>query len=186
MHVVPGGDVIVAHKMAAMINRIFARIITYFQRELQVPVAAAESKLAQHGRAEPPKTGRLTGGRVPMSVADMTRWIQTVFNNARVRSRRLIGFARRIRTQLETAAEYDLRSLRAAKTQPPLDLNGFLQTLLKADYFLVYTSAFEERGVFLLAEPSLHDKPHVIQDLSLIHISEPTRPRFGSRMPSSA
>ena len=24
------------------------------------------------------------------------------------------------------------------------------------------------------------------QDLSLIHISEPTRPRFGSRMPSSA
>ena len=174
VHVVPGGDVIVAHKMAAMINRIFARIITYFQRELQVPVAAAESKLAQHGRAEPPKTGRLTGGRVPMSVADMTRWIQTVFNNARVRSRRLIGFARRIRTQLETAAEYDLRSLRAAKTQPPLDLNGFLQTLLKADYFLVYTSAFEERGVFLLAEPSLHDKPHVIQDL----VFQCVRPRW--------
>ena len=26
----------------------------------------------------------------------------------------------------------------------------------------------------------------MLQDLSLIHISEPTRPRFGSRMPSSA
>ena len=28
--------------------------------------------------------------------------------------------------------------------------------------------------------------PHVARILSLIHISEPTRPRFGSRMPSSA
>ena len=30
--------------------------------------------------------------------------------------------------------------------------------------------------------------PHLAEkwDLSLIHISEPTRPRFGSRMPSSA
>ena len=27
---------------------------------------------------------------------------------------------------------------------------------------------------------------HLLQALSLIHISEPTRPRFGSRMPSSA
>ena len=33
-----------------------------------------------------------------------------------------------------------------------------------------------------------HNFPEVIdfRDLSLIHISEPTRPRFGSRMPSSA
>ena len=28
--------------------------------------------------------------------------------------------------------------------------------------------------------------PATVQALSLIHISEPTRPRFGSRMPSSA
>ena len=33
-------------------------------------------------------------------------------------------------------------------------------------------------------EISLHIR--VMQELSLIHISEPTRPRFGSRMPSSA
>ena len=39
--------------------------------------------------------------------------------------------------------------------------------------------------VFLDENPVAVD-PTTIKDLSLIHISEPTRPRFGSRMPSSA
>ena len=189
VRVVPGGDVIVAHKTAALVNRVFARIIAYFKRELQVPTsstaapsatAAAAAKMPLRSQAtsasasgstaknrtsaEPASAGRVAGGRVPMNVMEMTRWIHTVFNNTRVRSRRLIGFARRMRLTLETAAEYDLRTLKTAKTQPN-DLHGFLQTMLYADYFLVYTSAFEERGVFVLAEPSLHDKPLVIQDL---------------------
>ena len=100
-----------------------------------------------------------------MNVMEMTRWIHTVFNNTRVRSRRLIGFARRMRLTLETAAEYDLRTLKTAKTQPN-DLHGFLQTMLYADYFLVYTSAFEERGVFVLAEPS---------PVSYTHLTLPTK-----------
>ena len=33
---------------------------------------------------------------------------------------------------------------------------------------------------------ALADCERAVQGLSLIHISEPTRPRFGSRMPSSA
>ena len=38
-----------------------------------------------------------------------------------------------------------------------------------------------ERG-----QAALGSAEQYVQNLSLIHISEPTRPRFGSRMPSSA
>lgn len=140
VRVVPGADVIVAHKMASMVNRLFARLMAYFQKELQLPNAA----------------------RTALPVQDMTRGIHAVFNHTRMRSRRLTGFARRLRGTLESASEYDLRALRS---HPSYDLHTFLQMLLQADYFLVYTSSFEERGVFVLAEPSLHDKPHTIQDL---------------------
>ena len=37
-----------------------------------------------------------------------------------------------------------------------------------------------------LQEKLVDNKEAALQRLSLIHISEPTRPRFGSRMPSSA
>ena len=162
VRIVPGGDVIVAHKTASMVNRLFARVITYFQRELQAPTTKSDGRV-RRTTGGPSMGGRLTEGRVVMSVPDMTRWIHTVFSTARVRSRRLTGFARRIRGMLETSAEYDLRALRAPNA--PMDLHAFLQRLLHADYFLVYTSSFEERGVFVLAEPSLHDQPETIQAL---------------------
>ena len=149
VRVVPGADIIVAHKMAGMVNRLFARLMAYFQKELQLPEAAREA---------PPHASRQS----PLPVQDMTRSIHAVVNHARMRSRRLTGFARRLRSTLECACEYDLRALRS---HPSYDLHTLLQTLLQADYFLVYTTSFEERGVFVLAEPSLHDKPHTIQDL---------------------
>ena len=38
----------------------------------------------------------------------------------------------------------------------------------------------------LVLHSAASDRHQYLQRLSLIHISEPTRPRFGSRMPSSA
>ncbi|WFD37181.1 mitogen-activated protein kinase kinase kinase [Malassezia japonica] len=209
--VIPGGDAIVAHKTAYMVNRLFVRIITYFQRELQAPSAGhvlspkAATRSAQQG---PSTGGRLTEGRVAMSLQEMTRWIHTVFNTERVRSRKLIGFARKVRSRLENAAEYDLRSLKvrsdAGSDSTPstqYDLHRFLQTLLHADYFLVYTSTFEERGIYVLADPSLHDQPDSIQELMFtcirqtrrvsrrrddgLHPDTPTRLRHRTRPPPS-
>ncbi|PKI82645.1 mitogen-activated protein kinase kinase kinase [Malassezia vespertilionis] len=138
--VIPGGDTIVAHKTARMTNRLFARIIAPFQRELQPPQPGTPQR----------------------SVQETTRTVHGVFNSERVRSRKLLGFARKVRGRLENAAEYDLRSLRE---RGAYDLSTFMQTLLKADYFLVYTGSFEEHGVYILAEPSLHNKPYMIHDL---------------------
>ena len=44
----------------------------------------------------------------------------------------------------------------------------------------------QERELALYAKSSTADPADTQIILSLIHISEPTRPRFGSRMPSSA
>ncbi|WFD21295.1 mitogen-activated protein kinase kinase kinase [Malassezia caprae] len=160
VRVVPGADVIVAHKMSGMVNRLFARLMAYFQKELKLPVSTREA---------PPHGPRQS----PLPVQDMTRSIHAVFNHTRMRSRRLTGFARRLRGALESACEYDLRTLRS---HPSYDLHTLLQTLLQADYFLVYTSSFEERGIFVLAEPSLHDKPHTIQDLLFQCVRASSRP----------
>ena len=166
VQVVPGGDVIVAGETANIVNRLLARIITYFERELHAPWLTGGARAAL-----PPteRDARSAAPPAPLTVPEKARWIHTVFSNVRIRSRKLLGFAREVRSRLEIAAEYDLRSLRGdGGTEPgtPIyDLSNFLQTLQEADYFLVYTTSFEERGVYVLAEPSLHDRPEVIQEL---------------------
>ena len=44
----------------------------------------------------------------------------------------------------------------------------------------------EEQGLKVMTNAEAAEWADTIMMLSLIHISEPTRPRFGSRMPSSA
>lgn len=129
----------------------------------------------------PSTAGGLTKGHVKMTLDEKVRWIHQVFNSVRIRSRKLLGFARDIRNRLENAAEYDLGSLSSAdeneaddadKTDASdatkkerMDLTQFLQTLIDAGYFLVLTGSFEAEGVYLIAEPSLSDKPELIQEL---------------------
>ena len=123
--------------------------------------------------------GGLTKGTVHLTLPEKIKWIHAVFDNVRIRSRKLLGFARDIRNRLDNAAEYDLTSLRPPDVEgvapsseagesggeATMDLNAFMQTLINADYFLVYTEVYEERGIYIVAEPSLHDKPEIIEDL---------------------
>lgn len=148
VQVVPGADMIVARKTVGLVNRLFARTIAMFERELR-------------------------GG------AERRHEFGTLFGNVRIHARKLMGLARELRSRLEIAAEYDLRAVRMQQddTEAPTgELSSLLQRLLDADYFLVYTSSFEERGIYIIAEPSLHDKPDVIQNL-LCRCIRPAEPR---------
>lgn len=170
VEVIEGGDLIVAEQITKIVNKLFARIVTYFERELQAPSTtrgikkggtaagneAGTNPAAPGGARGPSTAGGLTRGKVHMSMDDKAKWIYAVFDNVRIRSRKLLGFARDIRGRLDNAAEYDLENA---------DLGAFLQRLISAEYFLVYTEAFEEEGVYLIAEPALHDKPELIQEL---------------------
>lgn len=205
--VIEGGDVIVAKSITKIVNKLFARICTYFERELSAPstTRGKSAKVADSTTSgpAPPGTevtgrgpslaGGLTKGTIHLTLSEKIKWIHAVFDNVRIRSRKLLGFARDIRNRLDNSAEYDLGVLRppsdtqadnadsnekggaagagaaAAKDstaqQGGMDLNRFLQTLINANYFLVYTETYEEQGIYIIAEPSLHDKPEVIQEL---------------------
>ncbi|UZJ55325.1 hypothetical protein CBS101457_004645 [Exobasidium rhododendri] len=202
---IEGGDVIVAISITRFVNKLFKRIVNYFERELSAPTtrrnAVDDIVNAMVGMTHPnnnkellnrgPSTaGGLTKGQVKMTLDEKVRWIHQVFNGVRIRSRKLLGFARDIRNRLENAAEYDLSSLSGsshtadAPSEPGggeavpaevtahpttksnrMDLTQFLQTLIDAGYFLVLTGSFEAEGVYLIAEPSLSNKPELIQEL---------------------
>lgn len=204
VEMIDGGDIIVAQNITRIVNKLFKRISTYFERELSAPTTnrsaasrggqgdqASESRNAVPGVAGndplasgrgPSTAGGLTKGTVHVTLSEKVKWIHSVFDNVRIRSRKLLGFARDVRQRLDNAAEYDLSSLKPPvstshdgstadgstgvdNTSNEMDLNSFMQTLINADYFLVYTETYEEAGIYIIAEPSLHDKPEVIEDI---------------------
>ncbi|KAN0063341.1 Suppressor of Sensor Kinase (SLN1) [Thecaphora frezii] len=189
---IEGGDTIVASNITQFVNRLFKRISRYFNREL----TAAFSKSDEIAKRMPnPATGPvglasadqsagrgLAKGKNLVSLEDRARWIHSVFDNVRIRSRKLLGFARDIRNRLDNAAEYDLGSLQPAVENAEsasslsheesdgalhglMGLAEFMQTLIDHDYFLVYTESLEEKGIYLIAEPSLQDKPELIREM---------------------
>ncbi len=196
---IEGGDIIVATNITRFVNKLFDRIARYFNREL----TATMTQQDQHGRRLPnptsgpvglaktdqapnlgsgAATGRLPHGKNLITLEDRAKWIHSVFDNVRIRSRKLLGFARDIRNRLDNAAEYDLGTLRPsgdyleaddrsiaeysdATNAGGMTLSNFMLTLIDHDYFLVYTEALEENGIYLVAEPSLQDRPDLIQEL---------------------
>ncbi|TKY86700.1 hypothetical protein EX895_004340 [Sporisorium graminicola] len=191
---IEGGDIIVATNITRFVNKLFDRIARYFNREL----TATMTRHDQHGRRLPnptsgpvglaktdsaPAAGRGAHGKSLITLEDRAKWIHSVFDNVRIRSRKLLGFARDIRNRLDNAAEYDLGTLRPSSDYQEADdrsmgdlsdannagsamtLSSFMLTLIDHDYFLVYTEALEENGIYLVAEPSLQDRPDLIQEL---------------------
>lgn len=190
---IEGGDIIVAINITRFVNKLFDRIARYFNRELTATIAhqdpharrlpnPASGPVGLAKSDPPPTAGRAGQEKNFITLEDRAKWIHSVFDNVRIRSRKLLGFARDIRNRLDNAAEYDLGNLRPSSDYLDADdrsvaeysdvannggmsLSSFMQTLIDHDYFLVYTEALEENGIYLVAEPSLQDKPDLIQEL---------------------
>lgn len=186
---IEGGDIIVATNITRFVNKLFDRIARYFNRELN----ATMTRQDQHNRRLPhPASGPVGLAKTDqksdrhskslITLEDRAKWIHSVFDNVRIRSRKLLGFARDIRNRLDNAAEYDLGTLRPsadyldaddrstaghsdAANAGSMTLSSFMLNLIDHDYFLVYTEALEEDGIYLIAEPSLQDRPDLIQEL---------------------
>lgn len=205
--VVEGADVLVAQSITKIVNKLFSRIVNYFERELSAPSTRRLNDVSENvnhppdaatALREPPMAGGLTRGHVRMTIDEKARWIHQVFDSVRIRNRKLLGFSRDIRNRLENSAEYDLNTLRSPYDDKPadisneidlpsgvdgsnnpevvgpphethtnsnMDLTEFLQRLIDAGFFLVLTGTFETEGIYILAEPSLHDRPELVQEL---------------------
>ncbi|KAK2840532.1 hypothetical protein FQN49_006186, partial [Arthroderma sp. PD_2] len=82
---------------------------------------------------------------------------KTILDSVRVRQRKLFRFSRFLRQRFENATEFNLRND---------NIHKFTEALLASDHFLVVsTDSVGQKGVSLLASPSLYDRPKDIQSI---------------------
>jgi len=64
--------------------------------------------------------------------------------------------SRLLSQRFENASEYSVEKHK---------LRGLVDSLIESGHFLVYTASVEHEGVYFVADPSLHDRPHQIQSI---------------------
>ncbi|KAI9775986.1 MAG: Suppressor of Sensor Kinase (SLN1) [Geoglossum umbratile] len=86
------------------------------------------------------------------SAADMDKRYKQILDSVRVRQRKLFRFSRILGQRFENAADYNISIKRDL-------LQELVGALIESGHFLVYTASVEHDGVFLVASPSLYDRP---------------------------
>lgn len=85
---------------------------------------------------------------------------------------------RRLTNRFDNSAEFSLEDV---------DLEAFLPALYESGHFLVYTGTFEQEGIYVVADPSLREKPHLIEHLLTMAFLIDSTPKLqtGSRRASA-
>ena len=91
-----------------------------------------------------------------MTVTEMLRWFSQTLDNVRARHRKLLRFSRTMLTRFENSAEYVLDNI---------DLTAFINGLVATDHFMIYTGTFERDGIYMIGDPSLHERPHLVRHI---------------------
>ncbi|KAG0639810.1 hypothetical protein HOY80DRAFT_60228 [Tuber brumale] len=87
---------------------------------------------------------------------DISKRYKQILDSVRVRQRKLFRFARLLSQRFENASEYSVEKDK---------LKNLVGALIESGHFLVYTASVEHEGVYLVADPSLSDRPHQIQSI---------------------
>ncbi|BFZ60124.1 Suppressor of Sensor Kinase (SLN1) [Saitoella coloradoensis] len=87
---------------------------------------------------------------------EMTRWYSKLLENVRLRHRKLLRFAKILSARFENATEYNLD-----KERMPI----LIESLVQTGHFLAYTASVEHDGVYIIADPSLYDRPNDIRSI---------------------
>ncbi|GAA94248.1 uncharacterized protein L969DRAFT_91060 [Mixia osmundae IAM 14324] len=90
----------------------------------------------------------------PMTDTDMTRWFSQTLDNVRVRHIKLMRFGRSMLQRFTNSSEYYLDAV---------DVKLFINALTETDHFFVYTGVFEAQGIYIVATPSLQDRPDMVR-----------------------
>ncbi|KAG9238722.1 putative MAP kinase [Amylocarpus encephaloides] len=92
------------------------------------------------------------------TAAEMTKRYKQSLDSVRVRQRMLQRFSRVLNDRFENATDFSI----ALGRDELLHLYG---RLIETGHFLVYTASIEHDGIFLIASPSLYDRPQDIQSI---------------------
>jgi mitogen-activated protein kinase kinase kinase len=91
------------------------------------------------------------------NVTEMDKRYKQILDSVRVRQRKLFRFSRLLAQRFENATEYKISSAR--------QLQELYDALVASGHFLIYTASVEHEGVFLIASPTLYDRPREIQSI---------------------
>jgi mitogen-activated protein kinase kinase kinase len=92
------------------------------------------------------------------TAAEMNKRYKQILDSVRVRQRMLQRFSRVLRDRFENATDFSIAMSREK-------LMHLYDCLIETGHFLVYTASFEHDGIFLIASPSLWDRPYYIQSI---------------------
>lgn len=92
------------------------------------------------------------------NVVDMDKRYKQILDSVRVRQRKLFRFSRLLGQRFENATEYNISLERR-------QLASLYDSLMATGHFLIYTASIEHEGIFLIASPSLYNRPREIQSI---------------------
>jgi len=92
------------------------------------------------------------------TAAEMTKRYKQSLDSVRVRQRMLQRFSRVLSDRFENSTDFTI-----AMKQSGLQL--LYSRLIETGHFLVYTASIEHDGIFLIASPSLYNRPQDIQSI---------------------
>jgi mitogen-activated protein kinase kinase kinase len=92
------------------------------------------------------------------TAAEMNKRYKAILDSVRVRQRMLQRFSRVLSDRFENATDFSIAMGRDS-------LLHLYDRLIDSGHFLVYTASIEHDGIFLIASPSLWDRPHEIQSI---------------------
>jgi mitogen-activated protein kinase kinase kinase len=92
------------------------------------------------------------------TAAEMTKRYKQNLDSVRVRQRMLQRFSRVLNDRFENATDFSISMRRDG-------LESLYSRLIETGHFLVYTASIEHDGIFLIASPSLLNRPNDIQSI---------------------
>jgi mitogen-activated protein kinase kinase kinase len=110
-----------------------------------------------------------------MNEVQMISWYHKLLESGKLRHRRLHRFARALHQRFCNSAEYSLEySLDGDGQGHAQDMGALLGALVETDHFLVWTKAYMEEGVYLLASPVLREQPDKLRRIvtDAFHVDE--------------
>ncbi|KAJ4350690.1 Suppressor of Sensor Kinase (SLN1) [Ascochyta clinopodiicola] len=131
-----GGDVETAEQFSILTSKSLTRLSAHFERELQR------------------RPDELTG-------AEMEKRYKQILDSVRVRQRKLFRFSRILTQRFENCTEYNINHIDLDDEQ----LNDLYECLMINGHFLVETTGGNNAGVYIIASPTLEDRPNDIQSL---------------------
>ena len=92
------------------------------------------------------------------TAAEMTKRYKQSLDSVRVRQRMLQRFSRVLSDRFENSTDFSIAMRRDG-------LQQLYARLIESGHFLVYTASVEHEGIFLIASPSLYNRPQDIQSI---------------------